>query len=241
MAKYIDNTNLGYLISKIKAAFWPKTDVTNVTLADVATTGSYDDLLDKPTIPSVDADPTSSSTNAVSSGGVYTALSAKYEKPSGGIPATDIAAGVIPTVPVTDVTVGGTSVVSNGTAAVPAIPTVDTNPTSASTNAVSSGGVYSALADKANVVTVGSSMPSGGFLPNVYYSLGTVSGSVTWSLASSSSAADEYMLEFTAASTAPTITWPSGITWFGGSAPSLTGGKTYQVSIQNNLAVCAEF
>ena len=189
----------------------------------------------------VDSVPTQGSTNPVSSGGVYTALSAKYEKPSGGIPATDIAAGVIPTVPVTDVTVGGTSVVSNGTAAVPAIPTVDTNPTSASTNAVSSGGVYSALADKANVVTVGSSMPSGGFLPNVYYSLGTVSGSVTWSLASSSSAADEYMLEFTAASTAPTITWPSGITWFGGSAPSLTGGKTYQVSIQNNLAVCAEF
>lgn len=170
---------------------------------------------------SVDSAPTANSSNLVTSGGVYQALQG---------------AGTVQ-----DVTVGGTSVVSNGTAVVPAIPTVDTNPTSASTNAVSSGGVYSALANKANVVTVGSSMPSGGFLPNVYYSLGTVSGSVTWSLASSSSAADEYMLEFTAASTAPTITWPSGITWFGGSAPSLTGGKTYQVSIQNNLAVCAEF
>lgn len=77
MAKFIDSTNLGYLISKIKAAFWPKTDVTNVTLADVATTGSYNDLLDKPTIPSVDADPTSGSTNAVSSGGVYAALQGK--------------------------------------------------------------------------------------------------------------------------------------------------------------------
>lgn len=95
MAKYIDNTNLGHLISKIKAAFWPKADVTNITLADVATTGSYNDLLDKLTI---DADPTSGSTNAVSSGGVYTALSTKYEKPSGGIPASDLASGVIPTV-----------------------------------------------------------------------------------------------------------------------------------------------
>ena len=177
----------------------------------------------------VDSTPTANSSNLVTSGGVYQALQG---------------AGAVQ-----DVTVGGTSVVANKVAVIPAIPeavvaqelSIDSTPTANSANLVTSGGVYSALADKANVVTVGSSMPSGGFLPNVYYSLGTVSGSVTWSLASSSSAADEYMLEFTAASTAPTITWPSGITWFGGSAPSLTGGKTYQVSIQNNLAVCAEF
>jgi len=50
--KIIDSTNLGYLISKIKAAFWSKSDVVNITLADVATTGSYNDLSNKPTIPS---------------------------------------------------------------------------------------------------------------------------------------------------------------------------------------------
>ena len=47
-----------------------------------------------------------------------------YSKPSGGIPASDLASGVIPSVPVTDVTVGGTSVVSSGTAVIPAIPDV---------------------------------------------------------------------------------------------------------------------
>lgn len=53
MTKVLDNTGLGYLITKIKAAFWPKSDVVTITLADVATTGSYNDLSNKPTIPTV--------------------------------------------------------------------------------------------------------------------------------------------------------------------------------------------
>lgn len=50
---------------------------------------------------------------------VWDIVSAKYTKPQTGIPASDLASGVIPTVPVQDVTVGGTSVVSNGTAVIP--------------------------------------------------------------------------------------------------------------------------
>lgn len=53
----------------------------------------------------IDATPTEDSPNAVSSGGVYDELSdvksdlnQKYEKPSGGIPASDLATGVIPDV-----------------------------------------------------------------------------------------------------------------------------------------------
>lgn len=42
-----------------------------------------------------------------------------YSKPSGGIPASDLAAGVIPTVPVQDVQVNGVSVLSGGVANVP--------------------------------------------------------------------------------------------------------------------------
>lgn len=73
MAKIIDNTNLGYLISKIKSAFWPKTDVIPIGL---------------------DVTPTNNSSNLVTSGGVYSALENKYEKPSTGIPATDLASAV---------------------------------------------------------------------------------------------------------------------------------------------------
>ena len=43
-------------------------------LATVATTGSYNDLTNKPTIPSIDATPTDGSSNVVSSSGVYAAL-----------------------------------------------------------------------------------------------------------------------------------------------------------------------
>lgn len=47
------------------------------------------------------------------------AIEAKYTKPQTGIPASDLASGVIPTVPVQDVQVNGQSVVSNGVGNVP--------------------------------------------------------------------------------------------------------------------------
>lgn len=66
-----------------------------------------------------DATPTANSTNLVQSGGVYSVLETKYEKPASGIPASDLADGVIPDVPVQDVQVDGTSVVSQGVANMP--------------------------------------------------------------------------------------------------------------------------
>ena len=53
MAK-IDETNLGHLIDNMYDSFLDKENVIQgqtTTLATVATTGSYDDLIDKPTIP----------------------------------------------------------------------------------------------------------------------------------------------------------------------------------------------
>ena len=58
MSKIIDNTNLGYLISKIKAAFWPKSDVIQIGL---------------------DNTPTANSDNLVKSGGVKSALDTKQD------------------------------------------------------------------------------------------------------------------------------------------------------------------
>lgn len=53
MTDIIDSTNLGRLVSDIKAkadnSYWPKDQTTEVDLATVATTGSYNDLNDKPT------------------------------------------------------------------------------------------------------------------------------------------------------------------------------------------------
>lgn len=165
-----------------------------------------------------------------------------YSKPSGGIPASDLASGVIPSVPVQDVTVGGTSVVSNGTAAVPAIPTVPDISTdvaadkTSNTKTSSPKSVYDAIHP-----AVGSSQPAGGFLPNVMYALGTLTGSVTFALAAATSGiVNHYFWSFTAGSTAPTITWPSGLTWVGGSAPELTAGNHYEISVLDGVAAFLE-
>lgn len=64
----------------------------NITLHKVAKTGTYNDLIGKPTIPS-------EVTESTVSGWGFTKNTGTYSKPSGGIPASDLAAGVIPTVP----------------------------------------------------------------------------------------------------------------------------------------------
>ena len=50
MAEYlkIKDTALSAFFSKLKAFFWHKADVVNVPLADVATSGDYNDLINKP-------------------------------------------------------------------------------------------------------------------------------------------------------------------------------------------------
>lgn len=84
------------------------------------------------------------------------------------------------------------------------------------------------------------SQPSGGFLPDVVYELGTLTGSVTFALASAvSGQVNHYFWTFTAGSTAPTITWPSGITWVD-SAPTITAGNKYQISILDGVAAYME-
>lgn len=92
MTKVLDNTGLGYLITKIKAAFWPKSDVVTITLADVATTGNYNDLTNKPTIPTVPTidtsiDNASSNTDTAGAKAVYDAVhpATGSSQPAGGM------------------------------------------------------------------------------------------------------------------------------------------------------------
>ena len=118
---------------------------TNITrtadLATVATSGDYDDLLNKPTIPTVNdatltiqkngtsvATFTANASSAVTANITVPTTTNDLTNNSGFITSSDI--------PVTDVTVGGTSVVSAGVAAVPAIPTVNN-----STITITQGGV----------------------------------------------------------------------------------------------------
>lgn len=90
--------------------------------------------------------------------------------------------------------------------------------------------------------TLQTSEPSGGMLPNREYQLGTLSGNTTFTLAAGTSGVtNHYFWSFETGSTAPTITWPSGITsWYGGSAPTINASKHYEVSVLNGVAVVME-
>lgn len=89
---------------------------------------------------------------------------------------------------------------------------------------------------------VESSQPSGGFLPNVFYALGELTGSVTFALAAPTDATtvNHYYWTFETGSTAPTITWPNGITWPGGSAPEISASKHYEISVLNGVGMFME-
>lgn len=82
--------------------------------------------------------------------------------------------------------------------------------------------------------------PGGGFLPDVVYALGTLTGTVTFALAAAVSGnVNHYFWTFDTGSTAPTITWPSGITWVD-SAPTVAENKHYQISILGGIAAYME-
>lgn len=77
--------------------------------------------------------------------------------------------------------------------------------------------------------------PSGGFRSNTIYDLGTLTGSQTFALYTTSldtTVKNEWVWSFVAGSTAPTITWPSGITWDGGSAPTVNASCLYEISVR---------
>ena len=115
---------------------------------------------------------------------------------------------------------------------------VDATPTANSTNLVESGGVYDEIHPA--VVTT---QPSGGFVPNVTYDLGTITGTVTFAMASPSDATitNHYFWTFDTDTTAPTITWPQAITsWNGGSAPTINASKHYEVSVLDGIGVIME-
>lgn len=102
----------------------------------------------------------------------------------------------------------------------------------------------SGKADKTLIVTEIEGSASYTIAPNRLTRLGTLASAVTLSLDTASEEAglaNVYDIVFTTPADAPSITWPEGISWIGGSAPAIAGGKTYEVSIMDNLATYGEF
>lgn len=80
-------------------------------------------------------------------------------------------------------------------------------------------------------------------LPNVLYNFtDTDITSLTINFASAiNNKVNEYMFQFIAGAGFTGLTLPEGVVWLGGTEPSFTEGKTYQVSVLNNLAIIGEF
>jgi hypothetical protein len=96
------------------------------------------------------------------------------------------------------------------------------------------------LADKQDAmkrVSVANSVASQALLPNTLYVFASRTSNLTLTLLDNTgNDANEYHLFITCGSTAPTITWPDGITW--NVTPIIAANKTYEVSIFNNIATC---
>lgn len=102
----------------------------------------------------------------------------------------------------------------------------------------------SGKADKTAIVTETEGNSSYRIAPNRLTRLGTLASNVTLSLNTASEEAgvvNVYDIIFSTPAAAPSITWPEGISWVGGSAPAIAGGKTYEVNITDNLATYGEF
>ena len=119
--------------------------------------------------------------------------------------------------------------------------TIDDTSQSSDDALASIGAIKTYVYNKVNPA-VASSQPSGGFAPNIFYNLGTITGTVTFSLASATdnTIVNHYYWTFDTSSTAPTITWPSGVSWIGGSAPAISASKHYEISILNNIGTYME-
>lgn len=237
-------------------------------LATVATSGSYADLTGTPTIPAapgtLDTDNSSAQTvsssealsgtvklHKVSKTGSYNDL---LNKPS--IPAAQVnsdwnagsgVAQILNKPSLAAVATSGLYSDLTGTPTIPTVPTISTDiPTDKASNDKTTGA--KAVYDFVKPAT-GSSIPAGGLLPGVKYHLGTLSGSVTMTLATAGDASveNEYKGDFTADSTPPTITWQGVTEWAGNcldedtGLPVLTGGKHYEFNIENGYGLIAEF
>ena len=158
-----------------------------------------------------------------------------YQKPSGGIPASDIASGVIPTVPVTDVQVNGTSVLSSGVANVP-VHSIPAGGSSGQVLAKSSGTDYDAgWVTPSPVETVSGTTPSITGVAGTRYVCGECS---TLSVQAPASGIIDVIFNSGSTATVLTVTSAkSGVTaikWANGFDPSsLSTSTTYELNIMD--------
>ncbi len=85
-------------------------------------------------------------------------------------------------------------------------------------------------------VPIITTLPASGMLPNKIYDLGTIQGGFgtkTFTLAEATDTTIANVWQWTfVPSNSPTIAWPTGVTWDGGSAPVTQNGCLYEISVR---------
>ena len=124
-------------------------------------------------------------------------------------------------------------------------PTAPTAATGTNTTQIATTAFVKNAIDGSKVIVVNANTLPSTLDPNKVYNLGTLTGTVTIPAFSSVDANDNeakvWCFTFSTSTTAPTITWPAGITaWNGGSAPTINASKSYEVSVMNGIGVVIE-
>lgn len=235
------------------------------SLAAVATSGSYNDLSNKPTIPSA-------VTESTVSGWGFTKNTGTYSKPSTGIPKTDLASAVQTSLGKADTAIQSTSFgklidlavvkgfesAQRGTVyALPDEATGDEDDILLSSSSVktingtsifgsgdiviSGGGGSSSGSGAYAEVNHGTSDTTFTLTPNTFHVWDEVSA-LTLTLGSETTGvANEYLFQFTSGATATSLTLPNDIKWANDSAPTIEPNMIYQVSILKGMASVLEF
>lgn len=152
-----------------------------------------------------------------------------YQKPSGGIPKSDLSSAVQTSLGLADTALQSYTETD---------PVFSNSPAAGITS--SDITEWDGKAEPTPVTNHGTSDTTFALTPNVLHVWGTVTAlTLTLATPTDSTIVNEYMFQFTSGTTATTLSLPSSVTWV--AAPSINAGATYQVSIVNNLGVIAEF
>ena len=191
-------------------------------LSSVATSGSYDDLINKPIIPSKTSELTNDS-------GYLNSIPSEY---------------------VTETELNSKGYLTEHQDISGKADKATTLAGYGITDAYTKEEVESRIASKQDLVDyvnhnstdTGSAESHLSLIPNVLHQWTDAVSQLYLSLATPSNVTvDEFMIQFTASGSGCTLSLPDTVSWLGGAVPTITAGKTYQLSIINNLAVIGEF
>ena len=234
--------------------------VTKTELASVATSGSYNDLTNKPTIPSAVTESTISGWGFTKNSGTITGIKAN---------GTSIATSGVANIPAASTSAYGVTKLSSSTSSTSTslaatasavksaydlangkqdkltsgtnIKTINGQSILGSGNITISGGSSSGSSSAAyGLVEHGTSDTTFTLTPNTFHIWGEVD-SLTLTLGEETAGvANEYLFQFDSGDQAVILTLPESIKW-SNSIPVINSNKTYQVSVLNKFATLLEF